>query len=266
MKDTGREEPARAYNRSSIPSIPEKLKSNNMLFIHSFIIIIIIFYFTSSLAQEKGLPSFDRVSLAFMNPKQAIVDSISTSTAAIQDSLPPMDKPRLLPENISWGEKLVWGENGLVRKLGIEPPLSPEERMSEIRLRRTMLTIHQIGGFTTLALMLTADYFGQRVIDGDRQLGGVHQGLITATILSYGATGLLAVLSPPPLIRRDEGGTIVIHKTLAWIHLIGMIITPILGSTIRHRRVFNMDQAHFHQISGYLTTAVFATSMLVIVF
>ncbi len=201
-----------------------------------------------------------------MDAGRVISDSLDNSNSTVQDSLPPMDKPRLLPPHMSLGEKILWGEHGLVHTLGIEPPLSPRERMGEIKLRRTMLTAHQIGGFTTLALMLTADYFGQLTIDGDRRAGDIHQTIITATIISYAATGLLAILSPPPLIRRDEGGTIAIHKALAWIHVLGMIITPILGSTIRHHRLFNMDQAHFHQLAGYLTTAVFATSMLVIVF
>ena len=231
-----------------------------------FYLIILVFSYSNSFAQENSLLAVKGGSLAFMNPNQIITDSLDNSNTAAQDSLPPMDKPRLLPKRLSFGEKFLWGEHGLVRTLGIEPPLSPQERMSEIRLRRTMLTAHQIGGFTTLALMLTADYFGQLTIDGDRKAGDINQTIIAATIISYSATGLLAVLSPPPLIRRGEGGTVALHKTLAWIHLIGMIVTPILGSTIRHHRLFNMDQAHSHQVAGYLTTAVLATSMLVIVF
>jgi hypothetical protein len=140
------------------------------------------------------------------------------------------------------------------------------ERKYEIELRRTMLTTHQIAGFTTLALMWTSAYFGQRVIDGNRRLGGTHQAFVTATILSYSITGLLAVLSPPPLIRRDEVGTVTIHKTLAWIHLAGMILTPIIGSMIRHRHSFSMKEAHFHQVAGYITTATFTAAVLVIVF
>ena len=182
------------------------------------------------------------------------------------DNLLPPPKPQLLPKRISFMENFLWGENGMVRKIGLEPPLTSEERIHEIHIRRTMLTAHQIGGFTTLALMLTAAYFGQRVIDGHRNLGDMHQAFVSATILSYSLTGLLAVLSPPPLIRRDEGGTVVIHKTLAWIHLAGMIITPILGSLIGGRRHFNIDKAHFHQVAGYITTAVFTASMLVITF
>ena len=149
-------------------------------------------------------------------------------------------KPKLLPDNMSFAEKALWGENGFFRKIGLVAPLDREERKYELKLRRTMLTAHQIGGFTTLGLMLAAVYYGQRVIDGRRDLGDVHQGLVAATIASYSLTGLLAVLSPPPFIRRDEGGTIAVHKTLAWIHVAGMIITPILGSMIGGRRHFNV--------------------------
>ena len=160
----------------------------------------------------------------------------------------------------------MWGEEGLFRKIGLVPPLSREERKNELELRRIMLTAHQIGGFTTLGLMVTSAYFGQRVIDGRRDLGDVHQGFVEATIAAYSLTALLAVLSPPPFIRRDEASTTTLHKTLAWIHVAGMIITPILGSMIGGRRHFNVDKAHYHQVAGYLTTAVFATSLIVITF
>ncbi len=245
---------------------PIKLSCRKKQSLVYFYLIFLLFICSNSFAQENSLHPVKRTSLAFMNPSTVIAESYTVPDSTAQNLLPPPDKPRLLPKNLSFGERILWGENGLVHTLGIEPPLSPQERMSELRLRRTMLTAHQIGGFTTLALMLTADYFGQRTIDGDRRMGDIHQTIITATILSYAATGLLAVLSPPPMIRRDEGGTVAIHKTLAWIHLIGMIVTPIIGSTIRHHRVFNMDQAHFHQVAGYITTAVFTASMLVIVF
>ncbi len=175
-------------------------------------------------------------------------------------------QPKLLPDKMSFMERGLWGENGLVRKLGIASPLTPDVREHELKIRRFMLTAHQIGGFTTLGLMIAAAYFGQRVIDGHMNLGDTHQALVTATIFSYSLTGLLAILSPPPLIRRDEESTTTLHKTLAWIHVAGMVVTPILGSLIGGRRHFNIDKAHYHQIAGYITTAVFATSMIVVTF
>jgi uncharacterized membrane protein len=132
-----------------------------------------------------------------------------------------------------------------------------------------MLTIHQIGGFATLALMITTAYYGQQTLNGNKQDASKHNTFIALTIGSYSLTGLLAVLSPPPMIRRDdETSTTSIHKALAWVHFAGMIITPILGSLIGGSRHLSahIDQAHYHQYAGYITTAVFAASMIVVTF
>ena len=132
-----------------------------------------------------------------------------------------------------------------------------------------MLSIHFVGGLTTLAFMVAAAYYGQQTLNGNRGAGGTHQTFVALTIGAYSLTGLLAVLSPPPMIRRDdEISTTSIHKTLAWVHFAGMIVTPILGGLIggnRHLRA-HIDQAHYHQYAGYITTAVFAASMIVMVF
>ena len=182
------------------------------------------------------------------------------------DSLPLPLKRRLLPDNLSIVERGVWDENGLVRTWGILPPLTPPERRYELGIRRTMLTSHLIGGFVTLGCMASAVYFGQRSIDNreSRSLRSDHQTFVTLTIISYSATGLLAFLSPPPSIRRDETSTTTIHKALAWVHVAGMILTPLLAPGGRTTKVD--QQARFHQISAYITTATFAASMIVITF
>ena len=76
---------------------------------------------------------------------------------------------------------------------------------------------------------------------------------------------MLAVLSPPPLIRRDETSTTTIHKTLAWVHVAGMILTPIIGSSLRHSLNFS-QMARYHQISAYVTTATLAASLIIVTF
>jgi hypothetical protein len=178
---------------------------------------------------------------------------------------PPQRK--LLPDKMSFVERGLWDETGLMRKIGIAGPLTPDARKRELTARRTMLTIHQIGGFVTLGLMTSAVYCGQQVLNGRRQFRNWHQGLVAGTIASYSVTGLLAVLSPPPLIRRDEVSTTTIHKTLAWVHFVGMVVTPILGATLHHTRTLNYDQtARFHQVSAYVTTAALAASLVVITF
>ncbi len=191
---------------------------------------------------------------------------VSREVTSDQDSLAQPSYRRLLPLNMSIMEKWMWGENGLMRETGIVGPLSPQERKGELNLRRTMLTTHQIGGFVTLAFMWSAAYFGQKIVDGHPEYRRNHKEAVTGTIITYSATGLLAILSPPPLIRRDEVSTTTIHKTLAWVHVAGMILTPILGGMVMHRHSTNLQIEHFHQFSGYITTAVFTASMITVTF
>lgn len=181
-------------------------------------------------------------------------------------------KDPLLPEVMSPGERIMWGEKGLMRRIGAFP-LTEESREKEMGLRRTMLTIHEIGGFATLAAMLTTVVYGQLTLNGNLSLGETHQAWATATIISYFTTASLSLLSPPPMVRRKEWNTVSIHKGLAIVHFTGMILTPLLADGIaREERgssspaKINRDKAHIHQVSGYITTATFAAAMMVITF
>ncbi len=196
-----------------------------------------------------------------------------TSDTSTHDSASAAPKRKLLPDNMSWMERSLWGEAGMIRGIGIASPLTPEVRKSELGLRRTMLSIHQIGGFVTVGLMAATCYYGQRylntypnVTEGNaHSLYNTHQSLVTATIISYSATGLLSILSPPPLIRRDEYSTITLHKTLAWVHFAGMVLTPIIAKMIG-RNIEDYKMAQFHQISAYITLTALTASMVVMTF
>ena len=188
----------------------------------------------------------------------------------------PHTTPRLLPDNISFMERGLWGESGFFRSIGIAGELTPESRKNELSARRTLLTMHQIGGFVTLGLLVTTLYYGQKTLNDANNLAqdcidqNKHNQFVTYSIISYGLTGLLAVISPPPLIRRNETSTTTIHKTLAWVHFAGMVLTPIVGNLIKKRSgrssYFDLPTAHFHQVSAYVTTGVFAASMIIITF
>ncbi len=204
--------------------------------------------------------------ILFVDSELPATDSIS-SVEQPSAPPPPANEPRLLPPHLSVGETFLWGTDGFLRQIGITGQLSVPERRHELVVRRTMLTAHQIGGFLTLGSMIATAYYGQRVLDGHRRDGDIHSTLAMATILSYSATGLLAILSPPPLIRRDEEeSTITLHKTLAWIHFTGMVVTPFIAQYIGGRRHLNISRAHIHQVSGYITTAAFAAAMIVVTF
>ncbi len=195
---------------------------------------------------------------------------------AVADSTP--HRSWLLPEHMSIMEQALWGEGGVVRTTGILP-LDPSHRKIELSLRRTMLTAHQIGGFATLALMVPTLILGQRNIQNwndanagirplDRQLNRTHHEIAMITFGTYMATGALAILAPPPLVRRDDWSTVTIHKTLAWVHFTGMVATPILAALAAHAPTLsearNLRTAH--EIAAYTTAAALAASFLVITF
>ena len=188
----------------------------------------------------------------------------ATDIAADTESAFVPRKPRLLPENMSIIEKAFWSENGILRTIGVCSPLTPEVRKHELSVRRTMLSAHQIGGFITWGLMTAAVIYGQKYLDnGQRTDLRTHKTFVTATIIGYTGTGLLSILSPPPSIRRDEISTTTIHKALAWVHVLGMVATPIIGSTIKHSSDY-YGRAHFHQTAAYITLAAFTAAMITV--
>lgn len=179
---------------------------------------------------------------------------------------------RLLPEDMSWMEKFLWGVHGIFRS----GELTPQKRKSELALRRTMLTWHQRLGITTWFLMSATVLAGQLTLNGNRKYRDWHSPLAYATIIGYSATALLAILSPPPLIRRSgEHDTIFWHKLLAFVHAAGMIALPILANSIVRRsrfhgvrgpERFNMARARAHQITAYVTYTAFTASIITIFF
>jgi hypothetical protein len=242
---------------------------NNYAKIIYLIVFTAIFSPKYLTAQDNNAEAPSRKLLALNISSSKILDTVYSANQQISDSEFIAPKPKLLPDKMSFAERGLWGEHGIMRSIGLASPLTPEARRSELQARRTMLTIHQIGGFTTLALMVATCYFGQQTLNGNKNDASKHNMFIALTIGSYSITGLLAVLAPPPMIRRDdETSTTTIHKTLAWFHFAGMIITPILGSLIGGNRHLSahIDKAHYHQYAGYITTAIFAASMIVVTF
>ncbi|HKP97219.1 MAG TPA: hypothetical protein VJ385_15830 [Fibrobacteria bacterium] len=189
------------------------------------------------------------------SPMDSIAPADSTAAAS------PLTADPLLPETLGPGERLLWGEHGVMRSIGAYP-LTEESRERELLLRRRMLTAHQIGGFLTLASMIATAYCGQMILNGESGYEGAKSVLAWTTVGAYFTTASLSLLSPPPVIRRSGWSSVSTHKALAWVHFTGMILTPVLGTLIEDDR----DVRTWHQVSGYVTTAAFAGAMLVITF
>ena len=173
---------------------------------------------------------------------------------------------QLLPEKMGFVKRAFWGEHGVMRSLKISP-LTPEGRQNELRVRRTMLKMHQYLGIATVATMGVSLYFGEKIKSGHYEYIDEMDTYGTLAAGLYGTTALLQLLSPPPLvIRKSTGGwsSIRVHKTLAYFHFSGMIATAVTGVALG--REGDYTKMTPHQVSAYFTTVTLAGAMIVMTF
>jgi len=146
---------------------------------------------------------------------------------------------------------------------------------SEIGRRRTLLRLHQIGGYATLATMTATVVLGQlNYIDkygGGGDVGTYHTPhLLTAYTAAgvFAATGILAVLAPNPFEKRLRLDTATLHKAAMIVATAGMATQVVLGilTAGKEGTVAQRDFALAHQIVGYTTLAATATGFLVLTF
>jgi hypothetical protein len=168
------------------------------------------------------------------------------------NSIREINTQALLPNRLGPMEQVLWSDF----------PLTPDSREQEMRIRRTMLNVHQVGGYVTLASMLATCTIGQLIINGDTGLDGLKSASASATILLYFSTAMMSIFTPPPLVRHPGWSTTSTHKLLGIFHFSGMVLTPILGSMIEDKHSVQT----LHQVSGYATTAIFGAALLVMTF
>ncbi len=168
-----------------------------------------------------------------------------------------IEAPPLLPERMLVTQKLLWGEKGLLRTTGIAP-LSLEQRQKELKLRRIMLTTHQILGYTTLAAMVAQGIIGGKLYNGDYDLYKLHKDMGMVVNISYFTTAGLSLFTPPPLINKKIKGfsSIKAHKTLATVHLSAMVVTNIYKDRDRD----------IHKTAAYTAFGSYALAILVFKF
>lgn len=142
----------------------------------------------------------------------------------------------LLPERMLITQRMLWGQQGLYRKVGIAPrTLTPENRERELKVRRNMFRIHQTVGLVTAAGMLAQGIVGSRLYKPGNytdQLKRTHEGIATGINIGYLTTALMSFTAPPPLVNRKKFDNIKLHKILSYVHLSGMIATNVLSKKI----------------------------------
>lgn len=175
------------------------------------------------------------------------------------ESLRDKEKPEvnLLPERIFLTQKVFWGEKGLFRLTGISK-LSNENRQKEIKIRRFLLTTHQVIGYATFVAMIAQGVIGGRLYNGETQLYNTHKNLGNIVITSYFTGAAMSLFAPPPLINKKVKGlnSIKAHKILASIHFPAMVATKVLSDK-------NTDA---HKIVAYTAFASYATAIIVFKF
>lgn len=169
----------------------------------------------------------------------------------------PSESEQLLPERMLITQRVLWGEKGLLRKTGIAP-LSMEQRQKELKLRRTMLTTHQVLGYATLAAMVAQGIIGGKLYNGDYELYELHKDMATVVNVGYFTTAGLSLFAPPPLINKKVKGftSAKAHKTLATVHLSAMVAT----------NIYKDKNRELHKAAAYTAFGSYAMAVLVFKF
>ncbi len=165
----------------------------------------------------------------------------------------------LLPERMVFTQRLLWGDKGFLRKTGIAP-LNTTQREKELKLRRSMLTTHQVLGYATLAAMVAQGIIGAKLHkDWKRSTYDLHKDMATAVNIGYFTGAGLSLFAPPPLINKKVKGfsSIKAHKTLATIHFSAMVLTNVVDK---------YKNNNIHRASAYTAFGSYAVAILVFKF
>lgn len=138
-----------------------------------------------------------------------------------------------------------------------------------------MLKIHQKLGLLTLIPMAaavissggaTAHHNGSQVTGGNTTSRDVHAALGGLTVAMYGATAYYAIAAPRIPESHVKGG-IKIHKYLIYVHLPGMVLTPILGA-MAFNQLNNGEKVHgiasAHAAVAWTTVASYTAAIVAV--
>jgi len=123
------------------------------------------------------------------------------------------------------------------------------EAQARLDQRSRMLKIHQrLGLITLVPLVATVVTSGGAKKSGGNAQRNLHGALGIVTAALYVTTASYAIRAPK-IAGTETRGPIRWHKALAWIHGVGMVLTPILGAMARNQldngeRVHGIAKAH----------------------
>ena len=170
-----------------------------------------------------------------------------------------------LPDNMPLQTKLLWAENGLLRKTN----LFQVDRPRELELRTKMLQLHQKLALGTLGLMFAQGYLGFQLQDATTnymKLSDRHAALGKVAFGSYLTSAMLSYTAPPAFRYNRKIDSIRIHRWLSIIHFTGMLALPYLGEKVSgpHDSIKSRDRAlYIHRGIAVTTISTMALSALI---
>ncbi len=191
----------------------------------------------------------------FANAQISAADSLLmdlTSTEKVKSE-------SLLPDRMLITQRMLWGQNGLYRKVGIAPRvLTSESREKELKIRRTMFRIHQGIGLATAGAMIAQGFIGSRLYKEGGKIKELHENMATGINIGYATTALMSFTAPPPFINRKKFDNIKLHKILSYVHLSGMITTNVLARRIENNFAVNKP---LHRAVAFGTFGAYALAI-----
>ena len=170
-----------------------------------------------------------------------------------------------LPENMPLQTKLLWSENGLLRKT----KLFNVDRPRELILRKNMLQLHQKLALGTLGLLFAQGYLGSTLENAGSnysKMSDNHAFLGNIAIGSYFASAMLSYTAPPAVRYNKKIDSIKMHRWLSIIHFSGMIALPYLGKRVSDPGKYNIaynDALKLHRNTAILTISSMTLSALI---
>ena len=198
---------------------------------------------------------FSGLLLGLLTPSAVHAQATDSLLATLTTAPEPLP---LLPERMVFTQRMLWGQKGLLRVVGLAP-LTDAGREKEMRIRRAMLVTHQALGYVTLAGMIAQGIVGARLYSGHREELGLHSNMAVGVNVAYFTTAGLSLLAPPPLLSRRIKGlnSMKLHRGLAVVHFSAMVATNLLAGA---------STKQYHRAAAYTAFGSFATAMIVMKF
>lgn len=232
----------------------------NLSAMHYFWLVFFLAGFGAARAQDSTAVRRDSTRVPAAADTPSVADEL---LAGLTDSTQAQP---LLPHKMIFTQRLFWGPKGLLRTMNVAP-LTPESRIKELKVRRTMLIAHQIGGFVTLAGFVAQGILGAKLYNAQggeyTRIRPWHERTATFINVAYGTTLALSLTAPPPVVGAKRGFTsIKLHKYLAIVHLTALIATNILARAIGE----NYSLKPYHRAAAYTTFGAYAASVVALTF